>query len=307
MTPRTRKAAQAAGHARSAAHITAPMQPDCQRAFTKMHGLGNDFVVVDARTRPFPVDADLARRIADRNTGVGCDQLAVIQAAEPGSDADAALHLRNADGGEVAACGNATRCVAHKLLAETGAQTVTIATRAGLLEARAAGDRGVAVDMGAPGLTWDAIPLAEEADTLALPMDAGTMREPVAVSMGNPHAVFMVPDAEAIPLAQLGPVLETDPLFPEGANISVAEVQTRERIRLRVWERGAGLTRACGTAACAAAVAGVRMGESERAVTVELDGGELAITWRESDGHVIMAGPVAESFNGTFSEALLSP
>ncbi len=283
------------------------MQSDRQRAFTKMHGLGNDFVVVDARARPFPLDAELARRIADRHAGVGCDQLAVIQPAEPGSGADAALHLRNADGGEVAACGNATRCVAAKLMAETGRETVVLATRAGLLHARAAGEWGVAVDMGAPGLTWDAIPLAEEADTLALPMDAGTMREPVAVSMGNPHAVFIVPDADAIPLAQLGPVLETDPLFPEGANISVAEPQTRGRIRLRGGERGAGLTRACGTAACAAAVACARMGETDREVTVLLDGGTLAITWREADSHVIMAGPVAESFTGTFSEALLTP
>ena len=282
------------------------MQPNRQRAFTKMHGLGNDFVVVDARTQPFPLDAGLARRIADRHEGVGCDQLAVIQPADPGSGADAALHLRNADGGEVAACGNATRCVAAKLMAESGRDTVVLGTRAGLLYARAAGDWGVAVDMGTPGLSWDAIPLAEEADTLALPMDAGTMREPVAVSMGNPHAVFIVPDAEAIPLSQLGPVLETDPLFPEGANISVAEPQTRERIRLRVWERGAGLTRACGTAACAAAVACARMGETDRTVTVLLDGGPLAITWRESDGHVIMAGPVAETFAGTFSEALLT-
>ena len=283
------------------------MQPQPERAFTKMHGLGNDFVVVDARARPFPVTDELARRIADRREGVGCDQLVVIRLAEPGSGADAAMHLRNADGGEIAACGNATRCVAQRLMAETGTPEVTIATRAGLLRATRANGGGVAVDMGAPGLRWADIPLAREQDTMALDLGEGGLRAPVAVSMGNPHAVFFVPEAGQVPLADVGPVLEHDPLFPERANISVAQVLGRDRLRLRVWERGAGITRACGTAACAAAVAAVRRGDCERHVTVTLDGGDLSIEWREADGRVMMAGPVAESFTGTFSEALVTP
>jgi len=283
------------------------MQPEPERAFTKMHGLGNDFVVVDARARPFSVTDDLARRIADRREGVGCDQLVVIRPAEPGSGADVAMHLRNADGGEIAACGNATRCVAARLMAETGRPEVTIATRAGLLRATHFDRSRIAVDMGPPGLRWDEIPLSRQQDTLALPLGAGEPRAPVAVSMGNPHAVFFVPEAARVALADVGPVLEHDPLFPERANISIAQVIDRRRLRLRVWERGAGITRACGTAACAAAVAAVRRGDCDRHVTVTLDGGELHIEWRETDGHVMMAGPVAESFTGTFSEALVTP
>jgi diaminopimelate epimerase len=283
------------------------MQPDPERAFTKMHGLGNDFVVVDARARPFPVTEELARRVADRREGVGCDQLVVIRPAAPGSGADVAMHLRNADGGEIAACGNATRCVAARLMTETGTSAVTIATRAGLLHAKHADGGRIAVDMGPPGLRWDDIPLAREQDTLALDLGEGELRAPVAVSMGNPHAVFFVPEVEPVPLADVGPVLEHDPLFPERANISVVQVLDRDHLRLRVWERGAGITRACGTAACAAAVAAVRRGDCDRHVTVTLDGGDLHIEWRETDGHVMMAGPVAESFTGRFSEALVTP
>jgi diaminopimelate epimerase len=283
------------------------MQAPATRAFTKMHGLGNDFVVVDARDAPFTPTAAVARRIADRRQGVGCDQLVVIEPATADSGADVFMRLRNADGGEIGACGNATRCVAWKLMAETGRPEITVATAAGRLPARHAGSNRVAVDMGPPRLGWREIPLAREQDTLALPVGAGPLRDPVAVSMGNPHAVFFVDDAAAVPLAELGPELEHDPMFPERANISVAAVLGRDRLRLRVWERGAGVTWACGTGACAAVVAAVRRGLCDRDVTVGLDGGTLMIEWRESDGHVMMTGPIAESFTGEMNGALLSP
>jgi diaminopimelate epimerase len=284
------------------------MQDQAPRPFVKMHGLGNDFVVVDARQAPFDLSDDRARRIADRREGVGCDQLVVIQPPSAGGGADVFMHLRNADGGEIGACGNATRCVAARIMAETGRDAVTVETNAGLLHARDAGAAGVAVDMGPPRLDWREIPLARAHDTLALDIPgAGDLPAPVAVNMGNPHAVFFVADAEQVPLAEVGPRLEHDPLFPERANISFATLEGTDRLRLRVWERGAGITRACGTAACAATVAAIRRGAGARRMAVALDGGELAIEWRESDGHVIMAGPVAESFTGTMSRELLSP
>jgi len=281
------------------------MQPR-GRSFIKMHGLGNDFVVVDARERPFALDAAAARRIADRRQGVGCDQVIVMEAPSADGEGDVFMRIRNADGGEVAACGNATRCVAALVMAERDRHEAVVETLAGLLPARHAGPGRVAVDMNAARLRWDEIPLAREADTLHLPVQAEELRDPVGVSVGNPHAVFFVADAEQVDLARLGPKLEHDPLFPERANISAAEVQTRERIRLRVWERGAGITPACGTAACATIVAAVRRGLSERRATIVLDGGPLDLEWRERDGHVIMTGPVAESFIGEMNEALLS-
>jgi diaminopimelate epimerase len=290
------------------------MQDQVTRPFVKMHGLGNDFVVVDARQAPFDLSDARARRIADRREGVGCDQLVVIQPPSAGSGADVYMHLRNADGGEIGACGNATRCVAARIMAETGRDAVTVETKAGLLHARDTGAAGVAVDMGPPRLDWREIPLAEAQDTLALHLlgaldmpGADALPAPVAVNMGNPHAVFFVADAEQVPLAEIGPRLEHAPLFPERANISFATLDGPDRLRLRVWERGAGITRACGTAACAATVAAIRRGEGARRMTVALDGGDLAIEWRDSDGHVIMAGPVAESFTGTMSRELLSP
>lgn len=271
----------------------------------KMHGLGNDFVVVDARTAPFTLDAATARRIADRREGVGCDQVIVMEAPTH-ARADVFMRIRNADGGEVAACGNATRCVAAHIMAERGSRAATVETRAGLLPAQHAAPGRVAVDMGAARFGWDDIPLAREMDTLHLDVGAEGLADAVAVSMGNPHAVFFVADAEAVDLARLGPVLEHDPLFPERANISVVQVLDPARLRLRVWERGAGITRACGTAACAAAVAAVRRELTARRTTVVVDGGELALEWRADDGHVIMTGPVAESFTGTLNGSLLA-
>ena len=270
--------------------------------FSTMHGLGNDFVVLDGRARPIALDAGAVRAIADRRTGVGCDQLLEIEPART-DGADVFMRIYNSDGGEVGACGNGARCVAALLLEETGRRRVVIETMAGLLRAEARAGGLVAVDMGAPRLDWRDIPLARAMDTLHLDLVAGPLEDPVAVSMGNPHAVFFVSDAEAIDLATLGPMLEHAPLFPARANIEAAEVLDRTRIRLRVWERGAGLTRACGTGACAALVAAVRRGLTERRASVILDGGPLDVEWREG-GHVMMAGPVATSFTGVLPGAV---
>ena len=264
--------------------------------FTKMHGLGNDFVVFDARRVPLALDAARVRAIADRRTGVGCDQVVALEAPRNGGT-DAYLRFWNQDGGEVAACGNGTRCAARLLFDETGAAHVVLETDAGRLAAQKAGGGQVRVDMGPARLDWRDIPLAREADTLHVAVGAGPLRDAVAVNMGNPHAVFFVDDAEAVPLETLGPGLETDPLFPERANIGVAQRLASDRLRLRVWERGVGLTNACGTGACAAAVAGARRGLTGRSVAVVLDGGELGVLWRE-DGHVEMTGPTAASFKG---------
>jgi diaminopimelate epimerase len=271
-----------------------------QHAFTKMHGLGNDFVVFDARARALSVSEDEARRIADRHRGVGCDQLIVIETAKNG--ADAFMRIRNADGGEVAACGNAARCVAALLMQESGRHAVRIETLAGVLQAHDAAGGTVAVDMGEARFGWRDIPLSMEQDTLHLTLSAGPLRDPCAVSMGNPHAVFFVPDADAVDLATLGPKLEHDPIFPDRANIGAAQVIARDRIRLRVWERGAGLTLACGTGACAALVAASRRGLADRAAEMILDGGTLRVEWLP-DGHVIMSGPVAVAFTGTLELA----
>ena len=273
------------------------------RPFLKMHGLGNDFVVVDARHAPFVLDDDRARAIADRRRGVGCDQLIVLEPPTNGA-ADIFMRIRNHDGGEVEACGNATRCVAALVMAESGQETCTVETLAGLLPARAAGPGRIAVDMGDAKTGWRDIPVAREMDTLHLELDHGPLSDPVGVSIGNPHAVFFVNDAAAIDLARLGPELEHHPLFPERANIGVAQVLGRAHLRLRVWERGVGITRACGTGACAAAVAAHRRGLTERKVQVALDGGPLDLEWR-ADGHVIMAGPYATAFTGTLDESLL--
>ena len=274
-----------------------------QHAFTKMHGLGNDFVVFDARSRALSVSSDQARRIADRHLGIGCDQLIVIEkppngGSAPGAAADAFMRIRNADGGEVAACGNAARCVAALLMRESGRHEARIQTLAGVLQAQDAAGGTVAVDMGEPKFGWRDIPLAHEQDTLHVKLSVGPLSDPCAVSMGNPHAVFFVPDADEAEVATFGPLLENDPLFPERANIGFADVIARDRIRLRVWERGAGLTLACGTGACAALVAASRRGLADRAAEMILDGGALRVEWR-ADGHVVMSGPVAVAFTGT--------
>ena len=273
--------------------------------FTKMHGLGNDFVVIDARRQPLALSAAQARAIADRRLGVGCDQLIVI---EPSASADAFLRILNADGGEVSACGNASRCIGAVLMAEKKADHVTLETRAGALEARLASN-GVAVDMGPARLGWQEIPLAREMDTAHVELGIDTtsgerLSDPVCVSMGNPHAVFFVRNPQRYDLATLGPVLEQDALFPERANITLVEVLARDRAVMRTWERGAGLTLACGTAACATLVAAHRRGLMDRKARLTLPGGDLEIEWRH-DGHVIMAGPVATSFAGSFDLAQL--
>lgn len=261
--------------------------------FLKMQGLGNDFVVLDARKTALPV-LDW-RLLADRQFGVGCDQVIVL---EPSTAADVRMRIFNADGSEVASCGNASRCVGWLVAQERKTSQVRIETKAGVIFAEVAGDQ-VTVDMGKPRLNWQEIPLSKDVDTLHLPLKLEMLADPVGVSMGNPHAVFFVPDANAVNLARLGPVLEHDALFPQRANIGVAQIIDRSTILLRVWERGAGLTLACGTGACAALVAAARRGLSERKATIELPGGSLAIHWNEND-HVLMAGGVATSFEGTF-------
>ncbi|MFQ5347048.1 MAG: diaminopimelate epimerase [Rhodothalassiaceae bacterium] len=274
---------------------------DAGRAFRKMHGLGNDFVIFDAREEPLALDAAVVRALADRRMGIGCDQLIVLR---PSACADLFMEIRNADGGEVSACGNASRCVGRLVMDETGRETVRIETRAAVLEVMRAGD-GVGVDMGRPGLDWRDIPLAAPANTRQLELDADGLGRPAAVSMGNPHMVFFVDDGVEVDLARVGPRLERHPLFPEGANVSMACVRDPGHIRLAVWERGAGLTRACGTAACAALVAAHRRGLAGREAAVDLPGGRLLIEW-SADDHVRMTGPVACSFTGRVDLAAIS-
>ncbi|MBS0411070.1 MAG: diaminopimelate epimerase [Proteobacteria bacterium] len=274
------------------------------RPFLKMNGLGNDFVVVEARTAPFHPGEAEARAIADRASGIGCDQIIGI---EPSQKADAFMRIWNADGGEVSACGNATRCVGWLLMEASGRPSATIETEAGLLKVARAEGGQVTVDMGEPGLDWRDIPLAEEMDTRGVELQVGPIDDPIlhtpgCVSMGNPHVVFFVPDAETAPVKEVGPMIEHHLLFPERANVGFAEIKGRDRIRLKVWERGAGQTKACGTGACAALVAAARRGLTDRKATVELDGGDLVIEWRESDGHVLMTGPVAVEFTGVLKD-----
>jgi diaminopimelate epimerase len=266
-------------------------------AFRKMHGLGNDFVVLDARPAPIALDAAEARAIADRHTGIGCDQIILIGPPRR-PDADVRLRIFNADGSLAEACGNATRCIARLIGAETGAGRARLETEAGLVDAELRPDGQVAVDMGEPRTDWRDIPLAQATDTLEADVAAGPLKGPVCTSIGNPHATFFVADVAAIDLAALGPRIEHDSLFPERANVGVATMLDRTHLRLRVWERGAGLTRACGTGACAALVAAHRRGLSGRHATVTLDGGDLDILWRAADGHVVMTGPAAFVFDG---------
>lgn len=264
--------------------------------FMKMHGLGNDFVVIDSRGRAAVTTPALARAAGDRHRGVGFDQLAEIR---DGEETDITLDFWNSDGSRAGACGNATRCVATHVMDGTGADRLTIRTARGLLAARRVA--GVTwVNMGPPQLDWDAVPLAREMDVTALPLD-GT---PVAVGMGNPHCVFVVPDAGAVALAETGPRVEHDPLFPERTNVEFAQVRARDEIRMRVWERGTGITLACGSGACATVVATALRGLTDRHVRMELDGGWLELDWRE-DG-VWMGGPTAHVFDAVFRPAFLS-
>ena len=272
--------------------------------FFKMHGLGNDFVVLDFRRGAIPLGAAAARRLADRRIGIGCDQVILLEPPRHPA-AQVLMRIRNADGSEAEACGNATRCVADLLHRETRDPRVRIESVAGLLEAEALSDGSFAVDMGPVRTAWHEIPLAHAADTERVDLTSGPLTEAVCTSIGNPHATFFVDDVDAVDLEVLGPALEHHPLFPERANIGLAEIGDRRRIRVRVWERGAGITRACGTGACAALVAAHRRGLTERRADVELDGGALDIAWR-ADGHVIMTGPATLSFEGVFEADLLT-
>jgi diaminopimelate epimerase len=275
--------------------------------FRKMNGLGNDFVVLDVRAHALALKAAQIVAIADRKRGIGCDQ---VIALEPSEFADVFMRIWNADGGEVGACGNAARCVAALLVAERGSPHVMIETESGLLQATLNQDRSVTIDMGAPRFNWDEIPLAEPFDDtrrITLQTDDPELSAPSAVNVGNPHCIFFVSDVEANDLGRLGPSLEHHKLFPERTNISLAQVTGPGSLRLRSWERGAGLTRACGTAACAAAVAAVRRGLTGRVVTVTLPGGDLVIDWREDDDHILMTGPFALDYEGTLPPELLRP
>ncbi len=272
--------------------------------FVKMHGLGNDFVVLDARGGRLEVGAEGARALADRHTGIGCDQLIVLEPPRHPA-AQLRMRIRNPDGSEAEACGNATRCVAWLLSRETGLSRVRIETVAGLLEAEIMPDGRIAVDMGRARTAWHEIPLAHAVDTDHVELALGPLSVPVCTNIGNPHATFFVEDVDEVDLARLGPALERHPIFPERANIGVAQMRDRGNLRLRVWERGAGITRACGSGACAALVAAHRRGLAERHALVALDGGTLDIRWRE-DGHAIMTGPATLSFEGAFDPALLA-
>jgi len=264
--------------------------------FRKMHGLGNDFVVLDARGSGAPElgKADI-QALGDRHRGVGFDQLVTL---EPADDADVFLRFHNPDGGEAGACGNGTRCAASLVLAETGKDRIAIRTRAGRLAAERLGDGTVRVDMGAPRLGWAEVPLARAMDTLHVPLAAEGVADAACCSMGNPHATFFVEDLGAIEPARIGPRLERDALLPERANIGFVQVLAPDHLRLVVWERGAGLTLACGSGACAALVNARRRGVAGPRATVSLPGGDLVIEQRDSDQHVLMSGPVATAFTG---------
>jgi diaminopimelate epimerase len=266
-------------------------------SFLKMHGLGNDFVVFDARDGALALNSAQARALADRHFGIGCDTVVMIRPS--GAQADASVLFYNADGSESEACFNASRCVARLLLDERGLARVKLSTKGGMLVCSDAGKGQVTVDMGEPRLDWQQVPLAVAADTINFPLDIGGTSVPVsAVSMGNPHCVLFVPDAETAPVATLGPRIETLPFFPNRTNVEFAQVLDQGRIRMRVWERGVGVTLACGTGACATAVAAIRRGLTGRKVELVLDGGSLLVEWREEDGHVLMTGPTAIPFRG---------
>jgi len=262
-----------------------------------MHGLGNDFVVFDARKQGLALDEAAARAVADRRRGIGCDQVIVIR---PGRDgADAVMQVRNSDGTEVEQCGNATRCVARLLMEESGKSSVRIDTLGGPLLCSDAGGGNVTVDWGKAKFGWTEVPMAKAADTNRFQLEVdGTSHEASAVSVGNPHVVLFVADAEDAPVAELGPRIETHPMFPARANVEFVSVEDGSRLRMRVWERGVGITEACGSGACAVAAAAHRRGLTGRKVDVVLDGGTLHLEVRESDEHILMTGPSALSFTG---------
>jgi diaminopimelate epimerase len=271
--------------------------------FAKMNGLGNNICVLDARVDSMPLTAEIVIALADPSKGLGFDQMMVLEAPR-NPLADVFTTIWNADGSVVSACGNGARCVAWYLMRESGLDHIVIETAAGLLGASRAGDFSISVDMGEPRLDWQEIPMSERMDTMRIELQVGPLDDPImhgpgCVSMGNPHVVFFVQDAEIAPVKEIGPMIEHHPLFPEGVNVGFAEIIARDHIRLRVWERGAGLTKACGTGACAALVAAVRRRLSDRVARVQVDGGDMTIEWRASDNHVIMTGPVELEAEGT--------
>jgi len=265
-----------------------------QLSFIKMHGLGNDFVIIDGRAENPGLTPAMLRAIGDRHRGIGYDQLAVL---EPSEKADVFMRIYNSDGTEAEACGNATRCVAYLMMKELEKEEVVIETVAGLLPGETLPNSNIMIDMGTPRMDWQDIPLAKEQDTLHIDIEAGPLKDAVGVNMGNPHLVFFVDDADEIELEKWGPVLEHDPMLPQKANISVASLNDDGSIRLRVWERGVGITLACGSAACATIVAASLRGHADGAATLHLNGGPLDMRW-EWGGSVLMAGPIAYSFIG---------
>ncbi len=275
------------------------------RVFMKMHGLGNDFVVFDARQTPLDLDPIEVRAVGDRHVGIGCDQIVVMK---PSTKADVFMQLFNQDGSEISACGNASRCVGQLIMHERKTSKCTIETKAGVLGAFDGGGGMITVDMGEVRTGWRDIPLSEERDTLDLKLEVANPNDPngdpllwgaVGVNVGNPHIVFLVKNPWAVDLATIGPMLENHPLFPERTNVSLAKITGPDEIQLRVWERGAGETKACGTAACAALVAANRSGAMGRSAVVELAGGALGVLWRE-DNHILLTGPATFAYAGTY-------
>lgn len=262
--------------------------------FVKMHGLGNDFIVLDGRAQTLPpLSPNFVAALADRHSGIGCDQLVVLAES---ANADVRARFFNQDGGEVESCGNASRAIGLLL-----GRPASVETLGGLISVSPDGS-GIAVDMGEPRFGWEQIPLAYPLDTMQMPVAWENLDDPIAINVGNPHVIFFVADCDAVPLDRLGPEIEHDALFPERVNVNVATVGSRSRIRLRVWERGAGETRACGTGACATAIGAMRRGLVDRAVTVTLPGGDLGIVWTEAE-RILMTGPASESFRGDFDPA----
>ncbi|MBL4692411.1 MAG: diaminopimelate epimerase [Magnetovibrio sp.] len=276
-----------------------------QLKFTKMHGLGNDFVIIDDRDGALKLSLDSVRAISDRRWGVGCDQFIVL---EPASDPDADVFMRiyNPDGSQSGACGNATRCVASLLITETGRTEAIVQTTAGLLDCENLGGGQFSVDMGPAKADWRDLPLSKAMDTDHIDLTVGPLGDGVGVNVGNPHVVFMVDDVDTIDLATYGPKIETHDLFPQHTNVEIVQVLAPEKIRMRVWERGAGITQACGSGACAALVATARRGLTNRKADVILDGGVLTIDWRP-DNTVLMTGPVFHSFQGSLDLDGLEP
>lgn len=270
--------------------------------FIKMHGAGNDFVVIDDRDGMHDIAHFWAARIADRHFGIGCDQVVVLETSKK---ADVFMRIYNADGSEIGACGNATRCIGWYIMHESGKSTARVETKAGILECKQSSDYNVTVDMGAPKFDWQEIPLSEPRNTEHLGIADGMLMDPVAVSMGNPHMIFFVKDLDFVRLGESGKRLEHHALYPERANVTAAQVIERDTVKMVVWERGAGLTMACGTAACATLAAGVRRGLLSRHSTMHLPGGELRVEWDEVSGHILMTGPVALVYRGEFDKGLV--